>query len=206
VPVDLATSPDAPAGPASTGRPAPGGAATAALAGGCALLVLRPALWRWGDPTVALTVLFVALLAGGAGWPLPRDRRGEPRAGAAGGRAQVAALLLGVAAFGAGRLLGGGHPPAPVSLRFVGLNTLAAVAEEAFFRRLAYGLLAPAGAGLAVVGTSVLFALAHVGVYGWWVAPLDLAAGLVLGWQRWATGSWAVPALTHVVANVLVVV
>jgi membrane protease YdiL (CAAX protease family) len=37
------------------------------------------------------------------------------------------------------------------------------------------------------------------------VLPLDLAAGLLLGWQRQATGSWAVPAATHVVANLLVV-
>jgi hypothetical protein len=39
-----------------------------------------------------------------------------------------------------------------------------------------------------------------------WALPIDLAAGAVLGWQRWATGSWAVPAVTHVVANLLMVV
>jgi hypothetical protein len=32
-----------------------------------------------------------------------------------------------------------------------------------------------------------------------------VAAGLSLGWQRWATGSWRVPALTHVLANLFVV-
>jgi hypothetical protein len=37
------------------------------------------------------------------------------------------------------------------------------------------------------------------------VLPLDLAAGLLLGWQRATTGSWAAPAVTHVVANLLVV-
>lgn len=51
----------------------------------------------------------------------------------------------------------------------------------------------------------MLFAVVHVTVYGAWVLPLDLAAGLVLSWQRWATGSWGVPAVTHVVANLLVV-
>jgi membrane protease YdiL (CAAX protease family) len=44
-----------------------------------------------------------------------------------------------------------------------------------------------------------------VTVYGWWVLPIDIAAGLVLAWQRWATGSWKVPAVTHVLANLLVV-
>jgi hypothetical protein len=38
------------------------------------------------------------------------------------------------------------------------------------------------------------------------VLPIDLAAGLVLSWQRWASGSWRVPAVTHVLANVLVVI
>jgi hypothetical protein len=31
--------------------------------------------------------------------------------------------------------------------------------------------------------------------------PIDFAAGLVLGWQRWATGTWTAPAATHVFAN-----
>jgi membrane protease YdiL (CAAX protease family) len=82
---------------------------------------------------------------------------------------------------------------------------LAAVAEEAFFRRFVYDALLPGGATLAVVGSALLFALAHVTVYGWWVLPIDLAAGFVLSWQRWATGSWKVPAVTHVLANLLVV-
>jgi membrane protease YdiL (CAAX protease family) len=81
---------------------------------------------------------------------------------------------------------------------------LAAVAEERFFRRLCFGLLSPAGPGYAVVATAVLFAAVHVGTYGVWVLPVDLAAGLLLGWQRWSTGSWTVPAITHAVANVLV--
>jgi membrane protease YdiL (CAAX protease family) len=51
-----------------------------------------------------------------------------------------------------------------------------------------------------------VFAAVHVTVWGWAVLPLDLAAGLVLGWQRWASGGWSVPAATHVAANVLAVV
>jgi len=76
---------------------------------------------------------------------------------------------------------------------------------EAFFRRLGYGALAYPGPVLAGLGSAVLFASVHVTVYGAWVLPLDLAAGLVLSWQRWATGSWAVPAVTHAAVNLLVV-
>ena len=191
-------------GPARPGSTASASAA-AVVAVGCAVLVLRPLFWNRGDPTAGLTVLFAVLLAVGALWP-PAGGAPAPDRSRRSWSALLLVLAVGVGAFALGRLLGGGHPPAPVRARFVVLNTLAAVAEEAFFRRLAYALLAPGGALLAVGGTSMLFALAHVGVYGWWVVPLDLAAGLVLGWQRWASGSWTVPALTHVVANILVVI
>ena len=78
-----------------------------------------------------------------------------------------------------------------------------AIAEELFFRRFLFGALARWGAPVAVVGAAVAFAAVHVPVYGFAVVPIDLAAGLVLGWQRWVTGSWTAPAATHVVANVL---
>ena len=88
----------------------------------------------------------------------------------------------------------------------VALVSLAAVAEEAFFRRLVYDLLLPSGAAAAVLGSAALFAVVHVSVYGFWVLPIDVGAGLLLSWQRWATGSWAAPAVTHVLANLLVVI
>jgi len=117
----------------------------------------------------------------------------------------VAVLGVGLAAFLLGRFVGGGHAPQPLALRVVALGTLAAVAEEAFFRHFVYDALLPNGAAVAVVGSALLFALVHVTVYGWWVLPIDIGAGLVLSWQRWATGSWTVPAVTHVLANLLVV-
>jgi membrane protease YdiL (CAAX protease family) len=113
-------------------------------------------------------------------------------------------LAIGIGAFLVGRILVVGSPPASATALAVGLNTLAAVAEEAFFRRLVYGALLASGPGAALVGSAVLFAAVHVTVYGLWVLPLDLAAGLIFGWQRQATGSWGVPAVTHVVANLLV--
>jgi membrane protease YdiL (CAAX protease family) len=171
---------------------------------GSIALLARPWLVRLPvDPVALLVVLFVVLGVVGATWRLPARRA------SAAVRSPVPAWLalgVGLGAFGAGRLLAAGSlPAAPLILRSVALNSLAAVAEEAFFRRLAYGLALARGPVLAVVTSAVVFAAVHVTVWGWAVLPLDLAAGLVLGWQRWASGRWSVPAATHVAANLLAV-
>lgn len=174
--------------------------ALAAATTGCVALAVRPPLLRsTPNAVVTLVVVFLALLAVGAAWPGPLLLPAPTSTTAL-------VVLAGAAAFGAGRLLGGGHPPARLTLGVVAPSLLAAVAEEAFFRRLVYDALLSGGALGALVGSAVLFAIVHVTVYGVWVLPLDLAAGLVLGWQRWATGSWAAPAVTHVLANLLVVI
>ena len=178
-------------------------AAVLVVAAGCAALTARPLLLdlAGGRPAPVLVALFLVLLAVGLLWPAA--------AGAATtrpGRAALPVLALGVGAFVVGRVLvAGSPPPAPATVLVVGLNTLAAVAEEAFFRRLVYGALLAAGPGAAVAGSAVLFAAVHITVYGAWVLPLDLAAGLLFSWQRQATGTWVVPAATHAVANLLVV-
>jgi CAAX prenyl protease-like protein len=166
-----------------------------ALAGVLALLA-RPTLARLVDhPTAALVVLFIALGLVGLCWPMAAPVRRGPVAGA---------LAVGVGAFAAGRLLGAGAVlTVPGAVVPVLLNTLAAVAEETFFRRLVYGLLEPQGTAVAVIGSAGAFALVHVTVWGVGVLPLDLAAGLLLSWQRAATGRWSVPAVTHVAANLL---
>jgi membrane protease YdiL (CAAX protease family) len=169
-------------------------------AAGCGALTARPLLLEvvGAGPAPVLGTLFVVLLAVSVVWP--GTDGAHPGAGA------LPVFALGIAAFAAGRLLAAGSPPPVTATAFVvGLNTLAAVAEEAFFRRLVYGAFLAAGPALAVVGSAVLFAAVHVTVYGLWVLPLDLAAGLLLGWQRHVTGSWIVPAATHSVANLLVV-
>jgi hypothetical protein len=175
-------------------------AAGAVAAGGCSLLVVRPhVLQATGNPTLVLVAVFAALLAVGCAWPVPGARPAP----------WSTALLVagaGIAAFALGRLIGGGTAPVPLTAKVVALNTLAAVSEEAFFRRLVYGVIVPSGAAAAVCGSALLFALVHVTVYGAWVLPIDIAAGILFGWQRWTTGSWRVPALTHVIANLLVVI
>jgi membrane protease YdiL (CAAX protease family) len=178
-------------------------AAVLAAAAGCAALTARPLLLALpgARPAPLLGALFVVLLAVSLSWPAPG---GESTA--ASRIWALAVLALGVGAFAVGRLLSAGAPAVPPATALVvGLNMLAAVAEEAFFRRLVYGALLAAGPTAALVGSAVLFAAVHVTVYGLWVLPLDLAAGLVFAWQRQATGSWAVPALTHAAANLLVV-
>ncbi|HEX7521733.1 MAG TPA: CPBP family intramembrane glutamic endopeptidase [Acidimicrobiia bacterium] len=171
------------------------------IAAGCALLAARPLFGRWAsDPTAQLVVLFVALLLVGAMWPVAAPRVALAR------RRVLVPLAVGIVAFALGRVLGGGHAPAAIASRVLALNTLAAVAEEAFFRRLVYARLLVGGEIAAIVGSAVLFAAVHVSVYGLWVLPIDLAAGLLLGWQRHASGSWVAPAATHVFANILVVI
>jgi Type II CAAX prenyl endopeptidase Rce1-like len=167
---------------------------------GCGLLAARPALVvATPFPVLVLVVLFLALLVAGSWLPIPSSADPNPRVGVA------PAVLIGVLAFALGRAVVGGHPPTVATTFLIITNTLAAVAEEAWFRRLCFGLLAPAGTAIAVLGSALLFAAVHVSIYGYWVLPLDLAAGLLLGWQRSVTGSWTAPAITHVVANLLVV-
>ena len=168
-------------------------AAAAAMAAVVAMFVARPLLPGGTAPLVAL---FGLLLLVGVAWPLATDD-GSAAAG-------FWPLVIGLGAFLLVRGLGGGLRM-PVGPRYATAIVLAPVAEELFFLRFVYGVLRPGGVALAIGGSTVLFALAHVTVYGWWVLPLDLAAGLILGWQRWASGTWVVPAATHVVANLLIV-
>ncbi len=176
--------------------PAVAFAATPAVVGLVALLA-RPWFLPAGVDVGWRVVFFIGLGAVGVAWPLARV--GPPAAGSV----ALAALGLGTLGFLFGRALMV-MPVRPPALGVaIALNSLAAVAEEAFFRRYLYGLLARFGVPVAVGVSAIAFALAHVTVWGWWVLPLDLAAGLVLSWQRAASGRWSVPAATHVLANTL---
>jgi len=171
----------------------------AAVLLGCGALAARPAggptAWA-GLPDLSLIVVVVVGMIGVTA-PVPSEYENLL------GRVQwVAAVILGVAAFAAARLLTAPIGP-PVTALAAASTVVAAVAEEAFFRRLVYGWLAGGGPALAVVGAAALFAVVHLPAYGVRALPVDLAAGIMFGWQRLATGGWTAPAFTHAAANLL---
>jgi Type II CAAX prenyl endopeptidase Rce1-like len=117
----------------------------------------------------------------------------------------VTVTLVGLSGVGLATLAAGRPVAAPLGTSALPLALLAAVAEEALFRRAAYGWLARSGPAIAVVGSALLFAAVHLPLYGVAAFPVDLGAGLLMSWQRWASGTWTVPAATHAAANVLAV-
>jgi membrane protease YdiL (CAAX protease family) len=116
--------------------------------------------------------------------------------------AWVAVVAIGLAGFVFVRMQTP-MPPLRTTAFGIAASVAAAVAEELFFRRLLFARLEPWGPLAAVAGTAALFALVHTVGYGVGALPIDFAAGLVFGWQRWATGTWTAPAATHVVANLV---
>ncbi len=89
--------------PASARRPGDAPALALVLVGVAALLARPWAGKLASDPTAVLVVLFVALGVVGACWPLPTVTRPAPP------YAAVMVTVVGVAPFGAGRLLAGGR-------------------------------------------------------------------------------------------------
>jgi membrane protease YdiL (CAAX protease family) len=181
-------------------RPGPGEAvrpAAALAAAGLGLLVLRVRLL--GVPSAPALFTAIYVLVGAASLVVAIGPQNGPRL-----RPEVA-LALGVGAMAVATLLAGPVIPNRLGPQALVLNTLAAVSEEAFFRRFLYGRLVRLGAVAAVAATALLFALVHIPAYGMAAFWVDLGAGLLLSWQRWASGTWTVPAATHVAANLLVV-
>jgi membrane protease YdiL (CAAX protease family) len=174
-------------------------AASATVGGGLLMLRLAAPPGRLAGPAT-LSLLYLLLAAVSLSHPIPRTHRE--------GRLvhPLTALTLGMTAFAAAASLGVAAPGVgtvvPAALL---LNTAAAVSEEAFFRRFLFGWLERWGPVLASVLTALAFAAIHLPSYGVAAFSMNLGAGLVLSWQRWATGSWVAPAITHCVANVLAV-
>lgn len=111
-------------------------------------------------------------------------------------------LAMGVGGFGIARLLL--SSPAVAVRPWVAAGAVAAaVAEEVVFRRLVYGWTLRWGVPVAIGVSAILFAAVHIPWYGSAAFWVDLGAGLLLSWQRWASGGWAVPAVTHSAANIL---
>lgn len=166
------------------------GLALAAVGAACAALALRsPGL---GGPMVAAVVGFVGLAI-----PVPATEETTPSP-----LERFGAVLLGSAAFAVVGLRAE-LVAAPATVLAVGTSALAAVAEEALFRRALYGWVARASHALAIVVAALAFAVVHLPGYGPGSFAVNLAAGLVFGWQRWASGSWTAPAATHVLANLM---
>jgi membrane protease YdiL (CAAX protease family) len=168
---------------------------------GLAAMLLRPQISVLaGSPRIiALAAVWCALLAACLLVPIAPDRE-RPH------MSPMTGTLIGLGAIVLATLVSGPVVRVPFAAWALPLSVLAAVAEEALFRRVAYGWLARWGVPVAIVGSAVLFAAVHVPLYGTAVLPVDLGAGLLLGWQRWATGTWTVPAVTHAAANVLATV
>jgi membrane protease YdiL (CAAX protease family) len=189
--------------------------ADAALAGGLAFLVARPILGALPAAVALLAAGYLALTAAALAAPAPPvgeraaqaagPRGVEPSPGAAPPLGWVLPLAIGLAAVAGAGLVAGPAPDRRVGAAAAALGVLAAVAEEALFRRLLYARLLRLGAVVAVLGSATVFALVHLPAYGTAALPVDLGAGLLLSWQRFASGRWSVPAATHAVANLLAV-
>jgi membrane protease YdiL (CAAX protease family) len=211
--------------PASTRAAAPGrtaipaAAADAVLAAGLAFLLARPALATTAFATPLLAAGYLAMATAALAVPGTGRAPAAPAAGPVAWGAALAPagperpplgwgvpLAIGLGAVAAAGAVAGPAPDPRVGAAAAGLGVLAAVAEEALFRRLLYlRLLARYGTVVAVLGSAILFALVHLPAYGTAALPVDLGAGLLLSWQRSASGRWTVPAVTHAVANLLAV-
>lgn len=172
-------------------------AATLVVVVGFAVLVARPfAEAATGTRTALFAASYLTIGLASIAVPLERER---PHL------APGLALLWGFGAVAVAANVSGSPVPLPWSAAALPLSLLAAVAEEALFRRLAFARLERFGVVVAVVGSALLFGLVHVPAYGLAALPVDVGAGLLFGWQRWASGTWTVPAATHAFANALVV-
>ena len=168
-----------------------------AVLAGCTLLLIRTSFT--GLPATATMFAALYLLLGAASLAVPVGGDGARSLSSLSvGAAGMTAIVL------AAWLVGPGFP-VPHALEVLLLNSLAAVSEELFFRRLVYGGLVRFGPAIAIGGSALLFATLHVPIYGPAVFWVDLGAGLLLSWQRWASGGWGAPAATHVVANLVAV-
>jgi membrane protease YdiL (CAAX protease family) len=214
--------------PATLAPSRPLALADAAVIAGLAFLLARPSLGAAPAAVPLLAAGYLALAATALAVPAAAGAREAAPAPAvpapeAAGALEAAAtrpaapgaaaplgwavpLGIGLVAVALAGVVAGPAPPPRVGAAAAGLGLLAAVAEEALFRRLLYARLVRYGVVAAVLGSAVLFALVHLPAYGTAALPVDLGAGLLLSWQRFASGRWTVPAATHAVANLLAVI
>lgn len=179
---------------------APEAGAWLVVAAGLLFLLARPTLGGLPPAVPVLAVGYLLLLVGAlAVGGNDRDRTAQ---GPLGWRLP---LLLGLVGVAGAAVVAGPVADRRVGAVAAGLALGAAVAEEALFRRVLYDRLLRFGVVVAVVGSAGVFALVHLPAYGLAAMPVDLGAALLLSWQRYASGRWTVPAVTHAVANLLAV-
>jgi len=144
-----------------------------------------------------------ALGAARSGLPLARATPPLARRvaiGLAGGAALVGLALVGHAV--------AGLPQVPALIRgdaFVPgsvATIVVATGEEAVLRGVLFDRLSRgSGFWLAILITSLAFALMHVPFYGWRVVPLDLGVGIWLAGLRLASGGILAPSIAHAAAD-----
>ena len=168
------------------------------VAAGSIVLLARPFVGVAPDARVLLfATAFLVLAAISLAVPVTNE---PPRV------ASSFVLAIGVASIVFASMIAGPSVPTPHASFALPLSLLAAVAEEALFRRVAFARLARFGALVAIAGSAILFAIVHLPAYGVAALPIDLGAGVLFGWQRWASGMWLVPAGTHAFANAVAIV
>ena len=117
----------------------------------------------------------------------------------------IAATLLLAGVPLAVHLRTGGHPlPLAAFPQWSVVVALVAISEEWIFRGVGWRLLDVVnrwGPAPQILILALTFAAMHIPFYGWSAAPVDFAAGLVLGCLRAATGRWQACAATHLVAD-----
>jgi membrane protease YdiL (CAAX protease family) len=173
--------------------------ATALLAiGGLTLLMLR--LMIPGSPSAGTLLAAIYLMLGIISVAVPVATNQQHAL------SPPVVVAIGLVALAVASLVAGPRAPLAHGAEALALGSLAAASEEAFFRRFLYGRLVRYGPVVAIGISALLFAVVHVPAYGVAVFWVDLGAGLLLSWQRWASGGWAAPAATHVAANILAVI
>ena len=179
-----------------TQRSAPG--TVVIVAAGSVVLLARPFVGVAPDDRVLLfATVYLVVAATSLAVPVANER---PRV------SPSIVLAIGVASIVLAWTFAGPSVPTPHASLALPLSLLAAVAEEALFRRVGYARLARFGALVAVAGSAILFGMIHLPAYGVAALPVDLCAGVLFGWQRWASGTWLMPAGTHAFANAVAIV
>ncbi|MEX2204371.1 MAG: CPBP family intramembrane glutamic endopeptidase [Actinomycetota bacterium] len=173
------------------------GAATAIALSGLVVLLARPFVGGLsGGRVVLFAFAYAAIGLAAMAVPAATER---PRL------APSIVLGLGLVSIAIAAIAAGSPVLAPWTSAALPLSLLAALAEEALFRRVLYARLLRLGAVAAITITAVVFAVVHLPAYGTAAIPVDFGAGLLFGWQRWASGTWTTPAITHGAANLLAV-